>query len=413
MAAKLLRSAIVSDSFGFRSKERIGGSSYRRVILLFLTVSFISLMMLFSFTSILGGLKDELALSNTQFGLLLSAFSIAFAIAQIPGGILSDKYGGKIVSSAGLSVMAIAALAFSFSSNFGVALFLRCLAGFTGGLILPSAVRLLSDWYPPKDRNIAMGIFGLGQGLGFVVTYAIGSIVVGYSGWRIGSLFSGLLISFAAVLAWIFLKDNAKPLDVQRQPMRLAGEKNFKRTFSLFIAVNFSGLSVVSGVLQFTPQLLMLRFGFSTIAGGFVTSLVGITNILASYVGGLSSRRIGGDNVILGSMLMCAMLPVFLGYSYSNMLVFVLITLLGFATMFYFGPLFAGVSRVGERHRATLFGVFNATSFGASAFSPLILGYILDSTHTYEFAFASLSIIAVIGLGAAVALKRMRFFAGD
>jgi len=68
---------------------------------------------------------------------------------------------------------------------------------------------------------------------------------------------------------------------------------------------------------------------------------------------------------------------------------------------------------VGEKHAGTMFGLFNAISFDASAFSPLILGYILDSTHRYESAFASLSIIAVAGLGAAVALKRMRFFAGD
>jgi MFS family permease len=369
-------------------------------------------MMLFSFTSILGGLKDELRLSNTQFGLLLSAFSIMYALAQIPGGILVDRYGGKKVSSVGISVMAAAGLAFSFSSNFGVAIFLRCVAGFTGGLVLPSAVMLLSNWYPPKERSTAMGIFGLGQGLGFVVTYVVGSIVVEYAGWRMGALFAGTFASFAAVFAWVFLKERTASVNV-RHFTGLGLEKNFKRNLLLFIAVNFAALSVVSGVLQFTPQFLMLRFDFSAIAGGFVTSLVGITNILASYFGGISSRRVGGDNVILASMFMCAFLPAFLGYSYSTF-VFVLVALLGFATMLYFGPLFAGVSRaVGERNPGTMFGVFNATSFGASAFSPLIIGYILDNMHSYELAFTSLSLIAMIGLGAAVELKRIHFFARD
>jgi MFS family permease len=404
----------MSNWFRFRREERTGGSSYRRVILLFLTVSLISLMMLLSFTSILGNLKDELALSNTQFGLLLSAFSIAFAIAQIPAGMLSDKYGGKKVSSVGLSVMAIAALAFSFSHNFSVALAVRFLGGFAGGLILPSAVRLISDWYPPRERNMAMGTFGLGQGLGFVVTYVIGSIVVESFGWRMGSLFSGTLISLTAALAWIFLKDTSKSVDIEKPAVRLGGEKRLTRILPLLIVVNFSELSVASGVLQFTPQFLMLRFNFSTVAGGLVTSLVGIMSILASYAGGLGSRKIGGDNVIIAAMLMCTLLPVLLGYSYSIPVVLVLVALLGFATLFAFGPMIAGVPRaVGEKHAGTMFGVFNVISFGASAFSPLILGYILDRTHTYEWAFASLSIIAVAGLGAAVALKRMRFFAGD
>ena len=370
--------------------------------------------MIFSFTSILGGLKAELALSNTQFGLLLSLFSIMYALAQIPAGILSDKYGGKKVASVGVSIMAISALLLSFSPTFQVALLLRCLGGFTGGLILPSAVRLLSDWYPPKERNMAMGIFGLGQGLGFVVTYTIGSIVVEYFGWRMGSLFSGIFASLTALLAWIFLKNAARPVHLERRAVEVSAAKGFTQALPLLAIVNFSGLSVASGVLQFTPQFLLSRFDFSTIAGGLVTSLVGIMTMLASYSGGLSSRMIGGDNIVLVSMLMCALFPVWLGYSYSIISVLVLVALIGFATMLYFGPTFAGVPRaVGDKRAGSMFGVFNATSFGASAFSPLILGYVLDSTHAYEAAFTSLSIIAVIGVVAAIALKRMHFFARD
>jgi MFS family permease len=370
-------------------------------------------MILFSFTSILAGLKDELGLSNTQFGLLLSAFSIAYAAAQMPAGILSDRYGGKRVSLVGLFLMAVAALAFSFSTDFEVALFLRCLAGFGGGLVLPAAIRLLSDWYPPKDRNIAMGIFGLGQGLGFVVTYVIGSIVVEFLGWRTGSLFSGTIVSLVVVLALIFLKENAAAAIAEKQPGSSRAEGKFKLPFFLFIAINFTSLSVVSGILQFTPQFLTVRFGFSTIASGFVTSLMGLTSMLSSFAGGLTSRKIGGGNVILASMLMCAAFPALLGYSYYPASVLAFVALLGFGTLFYFGPLFAGVSSMGEKHRGAVFGVFNTTSFGASALSPLILGYVLDTTHRYEAAFTSLSVIALIGLGAAVALKRTKFFADD
>jgi len=398
---------------GRPATDRIAGTPYKRVVLLFSTLSFVSLMTLFSFTSILGDLKNQLALTNAQFGLLLSAFSIAFATAQIPGGIFSDKCGGKIVSSVGVTIMAIAALSFSFSSDYIEFLILRCLAGFFGGLILPSSVKLLSDWYPSNERGIALGIFGLGQGLGFVVTYAVGSIVVQYFGWRMGSIFSGMLGLAAAVLAFVFLKNTTGTNIASPLPSKLATEGNFKRNLLLLVAVNFTALSVLSGTLQFTPQFLLLRFNFSTITGGFVTSLVGITNIVASYSGGVSSKKFGGSYVVIGSMLMCVVLPAFLGYSYSTGFVFVLVALVGFATMFYFGPLFAGVARVGRERPGTVFGVFNATSFGASALSPLILGYILDSTHEFELAFASLSVIALIGLGAALTLKRTSFFARD
>jgi len=386
------------------------GSPNRRVILLTSTVSFISLMMYFSFTSILGGLKDELALSNAQFGLLLSAFSVAYAAAQIPAGILSDRYGGKIVSSVGLSLMAIAALAFSFSKDFGVALGLRCLIGLAGGLILPSAIRIISDWYAANERNLAMGIFGLGQGLGFILTYSLGSIVVVLFGWRAASLFSGIIGSVAAALAWIFLRDVTKHTS-PKQPLRLTGEQGYLGKLILLIMMNFAAACVLSGTLQFTPQFLASRFNLSTIAGGFVVSLVGVTNMLASYFGGSSSRKVGAANVVITSMLMCTVLPMLLGNSYSATSAFVLVALIGFSTMFYVGPTFAGVPRaVGEKHAGTMFGVFNAVSFGLSALAPLIFGYILDNLHSYELAFTSLSIIATIGFVAAVQLKRMRFF---
>jgi len=60
-------------------------------------------------------------------GLVILKLLYYYAIAQVPAGMLSDNFGGKKVSSVGLSVMAIAALLFSFPHNFGAALVLRCL----------------------------------------------------------------------------------------------------------------------------------------------------------------------------------------------------------------------------------------------------------------------------------------------
>jgi predicted MFS family arabinose efflux permease len=163
---------------------------------------------------------------------------------------------------------------------------------------------------------MATGIFGSGLGLGFIVTYVIGSIMVEYFGWRMGSLLSGAFISVVAAGTWIFLKDAEKPADDQKQSETSRGREGSMRTLLFLAIVNFSALSVLSGVLQFAPHFLALRFDFSTITGGFVTSLVGVMAIIASYAGGLGSVKIGGGYVVIVSMLMCAILPALLGFSY-------------------------------------------------------------------------------------------------
>ena len=147
----------------------------KNAVLFVSTFSFVTLMMLFSFTSVLLGLKYEFRLNSTQFGLLLSVFSIAYATMQIPSGILSDRFGGEVVLSAGLVLMGLATLGFSFSSSTQMAISLRTLSGLGGGLVLTAAVKSLSGRFIGGKLTKAMSIFGVGQGVGFVLTFVMGS----------------------------------------------------------------------------------------------------------------------------------------------------------------------------------------------------------------------------------------------
>jgi len=379
----------------------------KRTILFVSTFSFVTLMMLFSFTSILSGLKNELELSNTQFGSLLSVFSIFYAIVQIPSGILSDRFGGKIVASIGLSVMGLASLAFSFSSLYEMALLFRILAGLSGGLILPATVRLLNEWFTGEQLVKAMSVFGLGQGLGFLLTYTFGSVIVDSFGWRVGSLFSGIVVIGAAVLSWIFLKDMTSDATTFSLRTEVHGSVRSGRLV-LLMMVNFAGLSVTSGVLQFAPSFLENKYGFSIITTGSIVALVGVMSALSPYLSGLASERIGGNKVIVISMLMCTLFPLILGLSPSMAIMIASLALIGFGTMFYFPSTFAEVPRTaGGEHAGKIFGVFNSVSFGASAVSPIIYGYVLDKSGIPELAFGSLSMLAVLGLIGAVLLSKV------
>jgi len=385
---------------------------YKHVILAISTITLALLMILFSFTSILLGLKSELNLNATQFGSLLSMFSIFYAVSQIPCGILSDRYGGRKVATTAMLIMGSSSLVFSFSGSYAQVLLLRTLIGLSGGFILPAVVKLLSNWYPSTELSKAMGIMGLGQGMGFLITYALGSILVELFGWRGASALVGLVIICVAVLACVILREAGKEqVTAQSVSAGKTEGRMFANTLFLFVLINFTALSVVSGVVQFAPEFLGIRLGISSITGGVIVSVIGITNMVSSYVGGSISRRIGGSNVLLASVLMCVVFPFLLACASSILHVVVLAALVGFGTMLYFGPTFAAVPQTARaKDAAKTFGVFNTISFGASAVSPMIFGYVLDTTGKYQSAFASLSVIALAGLFGAILLKRSRLF---
>ena len=376
----------------------------KNAVLFVSTFSFAALMMLFSFTSILLGLKNEMQLSSAQFGLLLSTFSITYAIMQIPSGILSDKYGGEIVLSVGLSVMGVATLGFSFSVSAQMALSLRTLAGLGGGLILPAAAKLLSDRFAGEELLRGMSIFGIGQGMGFVLTYTIGSGFVDVFDWRAASLFSFVLIAAAAILSLALPKRKENAPDHQQNRLSTAFHK---KTLALLIIINFAALSVTSGVLQFGPDFLERNFQLSTSSGGWIIALMGIASTLAPYMSGVTAKRIGHDKVIITSMIMCTFCPLVLGISSSTIALALIFAATGLGTMLYFPPTFAQVPRTAKgEHAGKVFGIFNTVSFGASAIAPILFGYVLDSVKSYELGFACLSILAVLGLIASILLRR-------
>jgi MFS family permease len=252
-----------------------------------------------------------------------------------------------------------------------------------------------------------MSVFGLGQGLGFLLTYTFGSVIVDSFGWRVGSLFSGIVVIGAAVLSWIFLKDMTSDATTFSLRTEVHGSVRSGRLV-LLMMVNFAGLSVTSGVLQFAPSFLENKYGFSIITTGSIVALVGVMSALSPYLSGLASERIGGNKVIVISMLMCTLFPLILGLSPSMAIMIASLALIGFGTMFYFPSTFAEVPRTaGGEHAGKIFGVFNSVSFGASAVSPIIYGYVLDKSGIPELAFGSLSMLAVLGLIGAVLLSKV------
>ena len=111
-------------------------------------------------------IRNELGLSVADMGLLLSAFLWAYAFFQLPGGALVDTVGPRRLLTAGLAVWSVAQAAAGLVGSFGQFCVARVFLGLGEAPMFSSAVRVVRDWFSPRQRGLAMGICNTTSSLG-------------------------------------------------------------------------------------------------------------------------------------------------------------------------------------------------------------------------------------------------------
>jgi MFS transporter, ACS family, hexuronate transporter len=166
---------------------------------------FIATTILYIDRSALGILAPELqksiGWSEEQYGTINSIFMIAYAICFIVMGRLIDTIGTRKGYLVSIGIWSIAALGHALAKTwvgFAVARF-SLAVGQSGNF--PSAIKAVAEWFPKKDRALAVGIFNGGANMGTILSpLIIPPLVLGFNDWRIGFLWT-----FPISLIWIIL----------------------------------------------------------------------------------------------------------------------------------------------------------------------------------------------------------------
>lgn len=152
--------------------------------------------------------KDH-GLTDVQLGWVFSAFLIGYALFQVPGGWLADRYGPRLVISVGvvwwglfttLTALVPAGLASSVAALIGA----RFLLGLGEAVLFPSSNKLVSHWIPSSERGLANGVIFAGVGAGAGVTPPLIIYILSHWGWHV-SFYVSALIGLAVGAVWLFL----------------------------------------------------------------------------------------------------------------------------------------------------------------------------------------------------------------
>src|SRR5579862_8815225 len=149
-----------------------------------------------------------LGLSNTQVGLVFSAFAYPYLIFQILGGWVGDRYGARLALTVSALIWALSTLCIGLVTSLTGMLAARVALGFGEGATFPVATRAMSDWTPAAKRGFAQGITHSAARLGNALTPPLVAWLVAVLTWR-GSFIALGIVSLGWALAWsLYFRDS-------------------------------------------------------------------------------------------------------------------------------------------------------------------------------------------------------------
>ncbi|OEE55657.1 MFS transporter [Enterovibrio norvegicus] len=199
---------------------------------------FITFVVWFNFAPLLQSVKESLGLTTAEIKTLL-ILNVAFTIpARVVVGMLTDKYGPRIVYSLLLAICSIPCFVFALSDNFVQAAIARFALGLIGaGFVI--GIRLVSEWFPHNELGTAEGIYGGWGNFGSAAAaFTLPTVAVmfgGEDGWRYAMGITGLMSLFFSVVFYRSVTDTPKGATYYKPKNGGAMEVTSKSDFYLLL----------------------------------------------------------------------------------------------------------------------------------------------------------------------------------
>ncbi|WBQ18312.1 MFS transporter [Sphingobium yanoikuyae] len=383
-------------------------------------------------------LKGELGITSTELGYIFSAFAWSYVVAQIPGGALLDRFGSRKMYIFAILGWSTCTFASGFASYLApgsavIALFiLRLALGAAEAPSFPANARLVAAWFPDRERGTASAIFNTAQYAALIFFAPLMGWIVDTYSWHyvffvMGSVgFVGALIFATVVHAparhpritrteFDFIEANGA--QVQLDAAATAPKQPFSWNIVGQLLTNRMLMGIYIGQYCITaltfffstwfPVYLVQGRGLSYTAAGFGAAIPAIAGVVGGVIGGVLSDRLIASGK---SVTFARKLPVVLGMACATSIVLCNFTdnltlVIGLMALSFFGK---GVGALGwaimsdAAPRAVTglaAGIFNMFGNIAGITTPIVIGYILDATGSFDLALvfvAAHSIMAIV-----------------
>ena len=360
-------------------------------------------------------IRAEMHLSATQMGLLLSVFSVAYGLTQLPLAGLLDRAGSRWMMGGALAVWSAAQVMTGFVRSLQGFLVLRVLLGIGEGPYYPTAVRSIREWFTYRGRGRATSSLNVSSTVGLALAPPLLTAIMLQVGWRRMFILLGLAGLAIAVL-WVMLhrerSETEYALPVKDRRPGLAWGLLLRQRSMWGMMIGFGGVNYTNwlyiawlpGYLQTARHLSLQRSGWAA-AIPFLAGMCGVicSGLFADF---LAVRRVSGETGLIGIHRSFAVVGLTLSAGCTLVVAQATTTTVAIAgvSAALFFMQFAGTSGWGLVQAASpaalIGGVGSMQNFGSfmiASAAPFITGWLVDRTHSFTAALWLCSAVTLAG----------------
>ncbi|MBT2534684.1 MFS transporter [Arthrobacter sp. ISL-69] len=365
-------------------------------------------------------IAKEFGLNTLQMGLLLSAFSWPYAIANLPAGYLVDRFGPKRMFAWAAGLWSIVSMLSALANSFGFLYAARVALGISESPFFTSGLKVADKWFNKTERALPVSIVNTGSQIANAIAPPLLTFLMLTMSWRgmfvvIGAL--GIVIA----LVWLRIyrdptmkeqfiikgaefEEQQKPKEKQTGWGELLKQKN-----TWFMVLGAFGIFYTVWVyLTWLPSYLQTARGFSLSQIGWLAGLPFLCGVIGVLAGGILSGKLIKRGVptitarkipIVGGALLAAAAVLPVAYVENTALAIALLSVGYFAAQVPIGVLWTLASDIAESNQvASLGAIQNFGGFLGAAVAPIVTGFILNETGgNYTLVFLIGGVLLIVG----------------
>ena len=289
------------------------------------TIAFTTCFAVWTIFSIIGiKIKQNLGLSDSQFGLLVATPILTGSLSRIFLGIWTDQFGGRIVYFCLMITTSIAVGLLSTVSTYEMYLAAALGVGLAGGSFAVG-IAYVSRWYESSKQGTALGIFGMGNVGAAITNFGAPFLLIAYGWENVARIYAAILFVIALIF-WFSTEEDpvtearkqrgekVRPALMQMEPLKHARVWRFA-IYYFFVFGGYVALAL------WLPRYYMGVYGLEIQTAGMLAAAYALPGSVFRALGGWLSDKIGARKVMYVTFLGCLSCLFFLSYPSTDYLV--------------------------------------------------------------------------------------------
>lgn len=362
---------------------------------------------------VMGQIGEEFGLSNAQLGLVSSIFFLAYAVTQIPFGMIGDRIGRKVVIAFGFILFGATTYLSGIATAFGVFMLFRVLTGIGQGAYYGPQYALSTEAIPTKSLALGTAIINSGMAFGTSGGYLLSSKLVLENGehWSKPFMIMAIPTIIVGILFFVFLKervirpeDKNKKVEVAKDDSKdkvsLASIFTNKNLLCAFVLC-FCSIYANFVIITWLPQFLQVERGFTGTSVGFISSLVPWASIPGAIIFARLSDKFSMTKKLVFFLVPIACISTFgIAFVENRSLLIMVLIVYGLSGKLALDPILVAfvAKNAPKKALGTVLSSYNFIGMSGSILAPYITGFIADELGSMKVGFYLAAALLLVGM---------------